>query len=182
MCWLSQFALFGVVPLVDFQQLPQHMEKTSGLSRVRSTDAGMLETLREGCSRSATFQALVDQLDHTSTVVYVERGICGFGHYKACLPHKVAIAGGNRFLRILIDQGERGARLLALLAHELQHALEIARAPNIRTADDITALFRRIGRSPHCPGGTPDCYKTSAALAAGDAVLKEVLASPGTPR
>ena len=147
-------------------------------SHVRSTDAAILESLREGCSRSPTFRRLVDELDQMGTIVYVERGICGFGHYKACLPHSITIAGGIRFLRIVVERGQGGAQELALIGHELQHALEIARAPDIRSPDDITALFRRIGRSPHCPRGTPDCYETSAALAAGDQVLREVLASP----
>ena len=137
----------------------------------------MLETLRDGCSRSATFKTLVDQLSDTNVIVYIERGICGFGHYKACLPHSVVLAGGNRFIRIVVDPGENGAPELALIAHELQHALEIAGAPNVRSGDDITALFHRIGRSPHCPRGTPDCYETGAALAMGDRVLDEVLVS-----
>jgi hypothetical protein len=123
-----------------------------------------------------TFNTLVDQLDETGTIVYVERGICAFGHFKACLPHAITVVGDTRYLRIIVEAGD-GAQELALIGHELQHALEIARAPNIRSADDITKLFRRIGRSPHCPRGAPECYETSAALAAGDAVLREVLAS-----
>lgn len=149
---------------------------------VRSTDARIVETLHEGYSRSDMFKTLVDQLNGTDTIVYVERGICSFGHFKACLPHAIAVAGDTRFIRIVVDPSENGAHEVALIAHELQHALEIARAPNIRAADDITALFRRIGRSPHCPLGTQDCYETDAALAAGDAVLREVLASPRAPR
>ena len=150
--------------------------------RVRSTDAGMLERLSEGRSQSVTFRALVDDLEQTNTIVYVEYGICGFGHYRACLPHAVTIAGGHRYIRVLVDPGESGAHQLSLIAHELQHALEIARTPGIRCADDITALFRRIGRSPHCPGGMPDCFETSDALATGRVVLEEVLTSTKTVR
>jgi hypothetical protein len=143
------------------------------LSHVRSTDSAILEIVREGSRRSETFRSLVDALNQTGTIVYVERGVCGFGHYSACLPHAVTLAGNIRYLRILIDSS-RAADMVPLIAHELQHALEIARAPAIRTADDITALFRRIGRSPPCPRGVPDCYETSEALAIGDAVLKEL--------
>ena len=144
---------------------------------VRSTDARILQRVRDGCRQSATFRTLVDQIDKTNTIVYVERGICGFGHFKACLPHWIAVAGNTRFLRIIVEGGGEGAQELALVGHELQHALEIARASNIQSADDITELFGRIGRSPHCPAATPDCYETSAALAAGDAVLREILSS-----
>src|SRR5713226_2943900 len=112
----------------------------SGLAaspHVRSTDARILQRLREGCSRSATFRTLVDQIESTSTIVYVEPGICAFGHFKACLPHTITVVGDTRFLRIIIEEGQGGAQELALIGHELQHALEIARAPNIRSADDI---------------------------------------------
>jgi hypothetical protein len=81
----------------------------------------------------------------------------------------------------VVERGQGGAQELALIGHELQHALEIARAPDIRSPDDITALFRRIGRSPHCPRGTPDCFETSAALAVGEQVLRELLASVKVP-
>ena len=142
----------------------------------------MLRRLDEGCFLSPTFRSLVEQLDRTTTIVYVEPGICAFGHFKACLPHAITLAGDTRFLRIIVEKGGGGAQELARIGHELQHALEIARAPNIQSAGDITELFRRIGRSPHCPLGTPDCYETSAARAAGDAVLREVLASLHAPR
>jgi hypothetical protein len=181
MFWLLQpIALVLLLSIGEHQQrLTLPVVPSSTLDRVRSTDIQLLEAIREGCSRSATFNALVDALNRTSAVVYVERGICGFGHYRACLPHTIVLAGGNRFLRIVVDSRQKGAPLLALIAHELQHGLEIAVAPKVRTADDVTELFRRIGRSPHCPLGTPDCYETSAALAIGDAVLAEATKSFG---
>jgi len=144
---------------------------------VRSTDQEILEMVREGSRRSETFKSLVDALNQLNTIVYVERGVCGFGHYAACLPHAITIGSGIRYLRVVIDSG-RAPDTISLIAHELQHALEIARAPTIRTGGDITALFRRIGRSPSCPRGVPDCYETTAALAIGDAVLNEL--HPGT--
>jgi hypothetical protein len=140
---------------------------------VRSTDTEILEMLRDGSRRSDTFRSLVDALNQLDTIVYVERGLCGFGHYAACLPHAITIASGIRYLRIIVDPG-RAPDTISLIAHELQHALEIARAPGIRTADDMTALFRRIGRSPSCPPGVPDCYETTAAVAIGDTVHGEL--------
>jgi hypothetical protein len=164
MSWLLAVALFG---------LHAGIQRDDGAMHVRSTDAAMLEVFRDGSRRSKTFKSLVDALNQTSTIVYVERGVCGFGHYAACLPHAVTLAGGIRYLRVLVDTS-RTADVTALIAHELQHALEIARAPTIRTPDDITALFRRIGRSPSCPRGVPDCYETSEARAIGEAVRKEL--------
>jgi hypothetical protein len=175
MSWLLAVALFG---------FHAGMGGDADGAHVRSTDAAMLEVLREGSRRSETFESLVDALDQTSTIVYVERGVCGFGHYAACLPHTVTVVGSIRYLRVVVDPSRaQNMNMIALIAHELQHTLEIARAPTVRTADDITALFRRIGRSPSCPRGLPDCYETSAALAIGDAVLNELHAARNqTPR
>jgi hypothetical protein len=171
MIWLLAVALLGFCAGVDGDADGAH---------VRSTDSAMLDILREGSRRSETFESLVDALDQTSTIVYVERGVCGFGHYAACLPHAVTVVGSVRYLRILVDPSRAGD-VIALIAHELQHALEIAHAPAIRTGDDMTAVFRRIGRSPSCPRGVPDCFETSAALAIGDAVLRELHAARQPP-
>jgi hypothetical protein len=165
MLWLLTVALLG------FQAFDVEAP------HVRSTDPEILEIVREGSRRSETFKSLVDALDQLTTIVYIERGVCGFGHYAACLPHTITIGSGIRYLRIVIDPG-RAPDMISLIAHELQHALEVARAPRIRTAGDMTALFRSIGRSPSCPRGVPDCYETSAALAISDAVLSEL--HPGT--
>ena len=94
MSWLLAVALFG---------LHAGIQRDAGVVHVRSTDAAMLEVIREGSRRSTTFKSLVDALNQTSTIVYVERGVCGFGHYAACLPHTVTLAGSIRYLRILVD-------------------------------------------------------------------------------
>ena len=56
--------------------------------------------------------------------------------------------------------------LVATLAHELQHALEIA-ASDARTQADVEALFKRIGRD----NGNGQ-FETDAALAAERAVTR----------
>lgn len=166
--------------VIELLRVAVQMNGDGKVSHVRSTDVAILEMVREGSRRSETFRSLVDALDQTSTIVYVERGVCGFGHYAACLPHTVTVARNVRYLRILIDLS-RASETIPLIAHELQHALEIAWAPDIRTPDNMTALFRRIGRSPSCPRGVPDCYETSTALAVGDAVLNELQAGRSHP-
>jgi hypothetical protein len=175
--WLSSLLLIAFLSPGEARTRQDPSADPSELAHVRSTDAELLLLLRDGGARSPTLQSLLRALGGTDTIVYVERGICGFGHFKACLPHAIAASGSTRFLRILIDPHERGPRAVSLIAHELQHAFEIAAVESVRSADDVTALFRRIGRSPHCPGGTPDCFETSAARAVGIAVLDEMLAS-----
>jgi hypothetical protein len=143
---------------------------------VRSSERWVLDLLREGGDRSATFRTLVALLERTDTIVYVEPGVCAFGKLHACLSHTIAVAAGTRYLRVVFDPHRAtSVQILALIGHELQHAIEIATAPSVRTPDDISRLFRRIGFSPHCPAGLPDCYETDAARLIGDRIHDELL-------
>jgi hypothetical protein len=150
-------------------------------ARVRSTNATILELFKEGAERSATFRSLVDAIDHSTGIVYVEFGYCAFGHLNGCLLPFVAASHGDRYLRILVtpDKNRRSHdQLLALVAHELQHAIEVIAHPEVVDVATMEALYRRIG-TPETGGLTG--YETSAARAAGDAVLAELLAKRRAP-
>ena len=51
-----------------------------------------------------------------------------------------------RFLRIGINAGVSGLDFAPLLAHELQHAVEIADRDDVRDDDAVRRLCERIGR------------------------------------
>jgi hypothetical protein len=144
-------------------------------SRVRSTDAAVLALFREGAERSATFGALIDAVDHSNGIVYVEFGYCGFGHLNGCLLPFVAASHGDRYLRVVVtpDKTRRSHdQLLALIAHELRHALEVIEHEEVVNAATMDAMYRRIG-TPLT--GRLTGYETSAARASGHAVLSELL-------
>jgi hypothetical protein len=142
-------------------------------SAVRSSDRVLNELIADGYHRSQSFRRLVDGLAETNTLVYVEAGVCTFGHLKACLLPFIATAGQVRYLRIGLTRplnlGNRN-RLIALIGHELQHALEVAAQPDVIDLASMIELYRRIGVPLK---GRPG-YETSAARAAGDAVLDEL--------
>jgi hypothetical protein len=144
-------------------------------AHVRSTDRSILDLLREGSTRSATFRDLVVGLEATDVIVYVERGVCAFGRLEACLPHQIAVAGDVRYLRIIVDPSKlTTAQAVVLIGHELQHAYEVATARRVRTPDDLIQLFRRIGTSPHCPAGLRECYETTAARRVGQRIQDDL--------
>jgi hypothetical protein len=156
----------------------QASASTADAPRVRSTDARILALVREGTERSATFSTLVDTIGRSNGIVYIEFGYCAFGHLNGCLLSYIAAVHGDRYLRIIVtpDKNRRSHdQLLALVAHELRHALEVIE--HVQTVDVPTmeALYRRIG-TPETGGLTG--YETSAARAAGDATLSELLARP----
>ena len=79
-------------------------------------------------------------------------------------------------LRIAVDDTLPDDRRAAALAHELYHALEVARATWVIDAAGFAALYRRIG---YQSGGNPhaDCYETTAAVRAGRQVFAELRAA-----
>ena len=50
-----------------------------------------------------------------------------------------------RFLRIELSAGGSTTEMIALLAHELRHAVEIANAPYVRTSQAMASLYLRPG-------------------------------------
>jgi len=63
-------------------------------------------------------------------------------------------------------------RLIALIAHELQHALEVLVHPEVVDVDSMLAMYAKIG----VPLAGRSGYETSAAHAVQDAVLSERVA------
>jgi hypothetical protein len=63
----------------------------------------------------------------------------------ACLTF-VSFAAGTRYLMVRVDRWGRAPwDRVAQLAHELQHAMEIAQAPEVQDAASLARLYRRIG-------------------------------------
>ena len=83
--------------------------------------------------------------------------------------HFAATAPGVRYLRVRVRQDVSRAQLVGLLAHELQHATEVAAAPDVVDTKTLDDLYDRIGfelsRGQH---------ETDAARAVGDRVRREV--------
>jgi hypothetical protein len=135
----------------------------------------MLQLFAEGGERSATFRDLVDTIDQSTGIVYVEFGYCAFGHLNGCLLPFVASLHSDRYLRVLVspDTHRRSHdQLIALVAHELRHVVEVIQHEEVVDVDSMEAMFRKIGTPL---AGSSRGYETSAARAAGDAVLLELL-------
>jgi hypothetical protein len=99
-------------------------------TRVRSTQHFMIALSREGYDRSPAFRDLVDTLQRSNVIVFVQPAACAGGRIRSCL---VSVNGsdGARHIRIHVDPHTSRDRLIATVAHELQHAVEIAGHPDI---------------------------------------------------
>jgi bacterioferritin-associated ferredoxin len=148
------------------------------VDHVRTTEPRIVALVEQGIARSATFRLLVDTLNASDVIVYVEpklnhRPPSGF------LAHRVVARGPARYLRIAVDLHGADERLIGLVAHELQHAVEVAQAVNVRSSQAMVELFERLAIGAFCGG----CYETEAALVMQERVLEELRARrPGTTR
>ena len=137
---------------------------------VRTTEARILAIVEDGVTGSATFRRLVETLDASDVIVYLEpkfdRG--GLGGY---LSHRMVVAGPMRYLKIALDLKGGRDRLVSLVAHELQHAVEVAEASEVRDSRSMVRLFERRTISQSCGGG---CFETEAARDVQEAVLDEL--------
>jgi hypothetical protein len=142
---------------------------TSPYRHVRAVDARIGDAIADGLRRSTTFARLVLALDQSDVIVYIEtaRGM------PSSLAGRMLIApgsAGHRYLRIQIAAGSRGNELIALVGHELQHALEVAESPGVRDEQSLIALYEAIGH-----GAEGHRYDTMAAQNAGHRVRLELI-------
>jgi hypothetical protein len=140
---------------------------------VQAKNPEVVRLLAIGVARSAVFASQLERFDRTGWLVFVERGRCP-GRAYACLLHFVGRRGGRPWLRILLDNWKlrHPDREIAALAHELQHAIEVAEA-DVVDAASMAALFRRIGYVK-LNSGRAIIYETHLARQVGDQVLEQV--------
>jgi hypothetical protein len=97
----------------------------------------------EGARRAPTFAAILLGLEASDVIVHIVEA----PNLPPSRPARtmLAVVTDRRILRIEMGQRQTGHARLALLGHELFHALEIANAPEVRDPRTLAALYRRIG-------------------------------------
>jgi hypothetical protein len=143
------------------------------LQRLRLTDARLRRILDEGRDQSPLFRSLVDRLEASDVVVYVQCARLRT-HLDGELLFLTA-AGGVRYVLVRIAWDVPPPRKIAILGHELQHALEIAGSPDIVSAQTMAAAYKRFGFTRNRSGEQLD-FDTTAAIATGLTVWRELSA------
>jgi hypothetical protein len=147
-----------------------HVLLTAIDRNVRGVRPQLDALLAAGMARSRTFAKLMSALDGTDVIVYVEFSTTLNLSLSGRLLFATATASGLRYLRIQLSPDGSLNQQLATLAHELQHALEVAEHPGVRNEKTFAQLFTRIGTPP-----TLDrCYDTEAARSIGRRVMLEL--------
>jgi hypothetical protein len=140
-------ALLVSSPLTDVAPPPPH---------VRAASPAAHALLIEAVAKSALLNALIARLEASDIVVYVE--LTSSPEIPIARTKLVAAAAGARFLRVTINAQSAPWDRLPFLAHELQHATEIADDNGVRDDEGIRRLYEKVGY----PGGI-DKYETVAA-------------------
>jgi hypothetical protein len=163
---VAQVVNYGAVPSRDPASAEQQAACSLPGPRIR-TDSPILRTLiREASERSQTFRTLVAAIDATDGLVYLRVGTCG--RLRACLLHRMTLAGEHRVLNILVDLRPRSTDPTPAIGHELQHVLEVLSDSTITTDERIVAFYRFHGRRIR------GVLETDAAIRVGDAVRAEL--------
>ena len=132
------------------------------LPRVRALDLVATIALERGREESPRFRALVAELEDSDVIVHVvasptlPAGVIGTMRF-------VARPGETRYVRIDLAALAGPDLRVATLAHELQHACEIARS-TAGSHGDVRDLYRVIGRAVP---GVRDAFETDSAQRAG---------------
>ena len=156
-----------IAPLTPAQV---HAVMTSPIRHVRGVGPHMTNIIAEGLRRSGTFARLVLALNQSDVIVYIETG----RGLPSTISGRLLLAAGpdgQRYLRIQLAAHTRSNELIALLGHELRHALEVAESPEVRDEATLIALYERIGH----PAGGQHRYDTAAAQDTGRQVRFELI-------
>ena len=111
---------------------------------LRCFDPRLADLIQQGLARSSTLQELTARLERAGVIVFLSyshqlpTGIAGRTRF-------MAASVGWRYLSTELGDGLSRVDLLSLLGHELQHAVEIADAPDVVDEASLIALYRRTG-------------------------------------
>jgi len=162
-------AALCVIPVLQISAEPAGSAEDPLGSHVRGATPAVSALIARGASRSPTFKKLIEDLNASDVIIYLELsnalppGLDGRLNF-------MTAAGGVRYLRAQVVSGLGFEELIAVAGHELQHALEIAADRDVRDSASLAGLYERIG----IPSPIKNRYDTEAAQSTGRRVRAEL--------
>jgi hypothetical protein len=112
-----------VLGLLLFMLLAPDRSYAQSSPHIRVLDPVLKELFDHGVQQSPTLRALVDKVEAAPILVFIE-GDIRMPSYVGARLNFVTSVNGLRYVRVDIDCTLSPRRQIALLAHELQHALD----------------------------------------------------------
>jgi len=147
--------------------VPDAVVVLSPAVRPLNSDAALL--LAEARRRSPTIAGLLAALDASDLVVHLDLRLM-----PRCQTGRLRFAGSGgtrRFVKVDVSAAVRWDQAVGWLAHELQHAVEVASAPDVRDDGSLEGLYRRIGNPQPAMAST---FETEEAIRVRAQVLAEI--------
>ncbi|HEX6464311.1 MAG TPA: hypothetical protein VFZ98_07660 [Vicinamibacterales bacterium] len=140
---------------------------------VRVLDCRLAGAVADAAGRSATLNDLLQRVQRSDGLIFITplpptgpaaKLLGGFSH-------DVSVAGSYRVMRIVVQKNTDDSAM-AIVGHELRHALEVLEMSSARTEAEVDALYERLGwrTSAHT-------VETQAALDAGHTIARELRAA-----
>ena len=149
--------------------VPAERLLTGDSRRIRSPQPRLLKLMAEGARRSKTFADLLSRIHQTNLIVYVEASQ-RLGSETLGRILLQTVAGGQRYVRVQVRAMLPRDQTIAVIAHELRHALEVAEDLTVVDDETMAQLYRRIG---HISDGRK-AFDTDAARSTGIRVREEL--------
>jgi len=170
-------ALAALAPAAGFAQVSAESEVYLAdlTRRVRPSGPRAVYTVGRALELCPTIRSLVAQIEASDLIVYVK-----IEHRDSGPAGWIRFVGGTPVARVLgvhLRDDLSTPQMVMLLGHELQHAVEVSEAPQVRDRESFEAHYR-------CPGfGTvsPNRFDTPGAIRVGRQVRRE-LAQKGIVR
>jgi hypothetical protein len=148
---------------------------------VRPRDVLSEYLVEQGRTRSATFHRLLGALTLADVVIYIDVEPVAAQAPSGQLQF-ITTEGGLRYVQITVRPEttswhrilSRHVELVAILGHELQHALEIASAPEVTDSSTFAELYGRIGLQLQ-----DHAFDTVAARLVGTRIRTELMEGDG---
>jgi hypothetical protein len=118
----------------------------SMLTHTRALTLPSAELIATARARVPYIRAQLAALEGTDVVVYVGDHLASSATEPPAYIRFVGAAAGTRYLKVTINRWKAPEDIrIEMLGHELQHALEIAAAPQVRDEHTLVGLYVRIG-------------------------------------
>jgi hypothetical protein len=111
---------------------------------LHTSDAQAASAIIRCYEHSPTCHRIIDEIESSSTVLLIRHAECQLGKGGSCLQFARTLPDA-RYLHVVLDRNLFDQSLLSVTAHELQHALEVVRAPEVVDLPSFRSLYKRIG-------------------------------------